>query len=94
MDHRVIGGDLYRMTPQDGFRVCTLYMHTWMRHDKLPPEACLGLEVDNETALLIYTHTGGVQGSYEYRGERFPMSVTNLHFSSVKTNSVGYEDTL
>ena len=73
-----ICGCLYRMTPQNRFRVwkgvCVSWcvcacqqLSTWMRHHKLSPEASLGLEVDNQTALLIYPHAGGVHGSYENR---------------------------
>lgn len=66
-----IGGCLYRMTTLDRFRacVCTCGRHslTWVRHNKLSPETSLSLEVDHQTALLIYLHTSGVHGSYKNR---------------------------
>lgn len=79
-----IGGCLYRMTTQDRFRVCVCALGhhtlTWMRHNKLSPEASLGLEVDNQAALLINTHAGGVHGSYnrvlQYLENRFSLSVS------------------
>lgn len=45
--------------------ICGRHSLTWMRHNKLSPETSLGLEVDDQTALLIDSHTGGVHSSYK-----------------------------
>lgn len=70
------------MTPQDLFMVCICARrrrsHTWMRHNKLSPEAGLGLEVDHKAALFVYAHAGGIHGPCESKTQFYNFTLAFL----------------